>query len=294
MERIEFYRNRTLSERFSVSVDFLKQNWKVLYKNILIGAIPLGIVVAFLAQYYQESTLLNIYSGNVNTTIYFIALYIVFAVILNIYLNAMTGAVLKKYGEGHLTPATGWSDLSRTMLSLSGKTFVIGLLICGVIIVFALILALIFSFLADGGTLGAMVVTGAVMFILCIVLIAFLPSLSLTLFPAYFSGTGNRKSLKIAFGMGFRNWGNVFVTILLAGIILYVIIVIFSAPKLILALFSPGEIGVLTFLSGFLAILGNILTYPVFFIFIAFQYFSIVESEQSLSLQSKVDEFENL
>jgi len=36
------------------------------------------------------------------------------------------------------------------------------------------------------------------------------------------------------------------------------------------------------------------LTYPIMFIFIAFQYFSIMEKEQGVSLQSKVSEFENL
>jgi hypothetical protein len=257
----------------------------------LIGSLPLGIIVGYLAQYYQQATLFNIDSfGDMNLNLFFIILYFVVAMMLNIYLNAMTGAVLKNYGEGKLTPATGWGDLSKTLFSLSGKTFVITLITSVAIIALAAVFAITFSFLAD---FGVMVMVGIIILIMCAVLFAFLPSLSLSLFPAYFSGTGNRESIKIAFGMGFRNWGSVIVTLLLAGIIIYVIMVIFSIPNVIITLFHV-EVGILTFLFSFIAILGNILTYPVFFVFIAFQYFSIVENEQGISLQSKVDEFENL
>ena len=46
-ERIEFYKNRSIGERFSVAIDFLKQNWKALYKNILIGGLPLAIIMGY-------------------------------------------------------------------------------------------------------------------------------------------------------------------------------------------------------------------------------------------------------
>ena len=292
MGKIEFYRDRTLSERFSASVDFLKQNWKVLYKNVLIGAIPLGIITGFLAQYYQQSTLLSISSGITTASYPFLTvLYVVLAVILSIYLNAVTGAVLKKYGEGRLAPATGWSDLSRSVFSLSGKTFVIGLLLGIVIVALSIIIALIFFFVFgdnfDRSNLA--VVTFSAIGAATAIALVFVPSLSLSLFPAYFSGTGNRQSIKIAFGMGFRNWGNVFVTVLLIGIAAFVVSVIFSIPTTVLAIVSPGAISILTFLFSFLTILGTILTTPVVFVFIAFQYFSIVEREQRFSPQSEVD-----
>jgi len=294
MERIEFYKNRTLSERFSASIDFLKQNWKVLYKNVLIGALPLAIIGGYFAQYYQQATLANLYSGGTLANPFYILLYIIAFVALGIYLNSMPGAILKKYGEGKLTPSTGWNELSRSMFSLSGKTFAIGFMIGIVIAVLAVAFVLAFSFLADGGVTGVFFVLAIAMLIMLAILFAFAPSLSLAFYPAYFSGAGNRESIKIAFGMGFRNWGSVIVTLILAGIVLYVVIVIFALPSIIMAFISRGEITFLTFIFTFLAVLGEILTYPIFFVFIAFQYFSIVESEQGVSLQSKVDEFENL
>jgi len=298
MERIEFYKNRSLSERFSASIDFLKQNWKVLYKNVLIGALPLAIIGGFFMQYYQQLSFGNIYSSRTFPNLFFISLYFVVIIIMVIYVNAMTGAVLKKYGEEKLTSSTGWGELSGTMFSLFGKTFLIGLILWGIVLIVIAIIAgliiMLFSGISSGGGAFAFIIGMISVFIALGFIFIFAPFLSLAPYPAYFSGAGIWESIKIAFGMGFRNWGNVIVTLLLAGIAMYIIAMIFSIPNVIVTLFSRGEVTVLTFIFSFIALLGNILTYPIMFIFIAFQYFSIVEKEQGVSLQSKVSEFENL
>ncbi|GHV30780.1 hypothetical protein FACS1894177_03980 [Bacteroidia bacterium] len=300
MDKIEFYKNRTLSERFSASVDFLKQNWKILYKNILIGALPLAIAGGYFLQYYQQASFTNVYSGNTFSNPLFVVLYLICMVSLMIYLNAMTGAVLIKYHEGNLDSSTGWGDLYSSMMSLSAKTFLIGLIIWSIIVVAIAFVAIIISLFFSGITLGEeMAFFGIILLFVVLILLGFVlifsPFLALAHYPAYFSGAGIWESIKIAFGMGFRNWGNVVVTLLLSGIVMAIISMIFSVPNSIVAMFfSRGEISILTFIFAFIALLGNVLTYPVMFIFIAFQYFSIVENEQGVSLQSKVDEFENL
>jgi len=294
MERIEFYKDRTLSERFSASIDFLKQNWKVLYKNVLIGALPLAIIGGYFSQYYMKASFAGLYSGGTLANPLYILIYFLAAINLGIYLSAMPGAILKRYDEGKLTPSTSWGDLSGAMFSLSGKTFALGLIITVVIVIFAAAFVVVFSFLADGSKGGAFFAGLLAVVVLIPVLFAFLPSLALTFYPAYFSQASIWESIKIAFGMGFRNWGSLIVTLLLAGIAMYIIMIIFSIPNIIAVFISPGEVTFLTFIAAFITMLGNILTYPIMFIFIAFQYFSIVEKEQGVSLQSKVSEFENL
>ena len=297
MEKIEFYKNRSLSERFSASIDFLKQNWKVLYKNVLIGAIPLAIFIGYFAQYYETAWLTRIYSGGGGIpNLPFIFLYFVLMIILMIYLNAMPGAILKKYGEGKLTPSTGWGDLSGTMFSLSGKSFAVGFIIWIIIMItiaiIAAIVGMLFSGIVSGGAM--IIIIPIIMVIALGFIFIFAPSLTLAPYPAYFSEARIWESIKIAFGMGFRNWGSIIVTLILAGITIYVITIIFAIPSIVTAMFSPGKISLLTFIFSFLIFLGEILTYPIMFIFIAFQYFSIMEKEQGVSLQSKVSEFENL
>jgi hypothetical protein len=300
MEKIEFYKNRTLSERFSASVDFLKQNWKMLYKNVLIGAIPLAIIVGYFMQYYQQSMLDNLYTGGMTVNPLVMIVYFISSVALVIYLNAMTGAVLKKYGERNPDSPIGWNDLYRDMLSLSGKTFLIYLIIWLIFIVIIAFVSIIIGIFISGLTAGNEwgfigVITALVMFIFIGFLFAFAPFWALAQYPAYFSGAGIWKSIQIAFGMGFRNWGSIIVTLLLSTIVFGVIIMIFMIPYMVVSVLpSFGGLDILKFIFNFLYMLGTVLTYPVFFVFIAFQYFSIVESEQGVSLQSKVSEFENL
>jgi hypothetical protein len=299
MNKIEFYKNRTFSERFSASVDFLKQNWKTLYKNILIGAIPLAIIGGYCMPYYQQISVGRFSSGNEIPDLPLIALCFVVSIALMIYLNAMTGAVLIKYDKGQLDSSTGWSDLSGAMFSLSGKTFLIGLIIWGLFLIVVAIIAMITAMFFSGLTSGEeMAFLGIILIFVMVIFLGFMlafgPFIALSQYPAYFSGAGIWESIKIAFGMGFRNWGNVIVTLILTGIVFYIINLIFAIPNTIMTLFSFGEVSILSFLFGFLSILGSVLTCPILFIFIAFQYFSIVESEQGVSLQAKVDEFENL
>lgn len=290
MDRIEFYKNRTFGERFFASIDFLKQNWNVLFKNILIGALPLAIFGGYFMQYHQQSSLSNIYTGGASLNPLFMILYFVAVISLVIYLNAMTGAVMIKYGEGNLTSGTGWRDLSGTMFSLSGKTFLIGLILWVISLVIVAVIAVIIGIFVSGVTAGNELAFSGIIFIITMFVIlglvfAFCPFLCLAYYPAYFSGASIWESIKIAFGMGFRNWGSVFATILLAGIVLFVIGAIFGIPNIVVTLFSSqGEMSIWTFIFSFLAIFGTVLTYPVMFIFIAFQYFSIVESEQGVSL----------
>ena len=176
MDKIEFYKNRTLSERFSASIDFLKQNWKVLYKNIFIGALPLAILSALGMQYYQKMSFGNMYSDALLIDMFFIIFYIVSAVALSIYLTAMTGAVLIRYGEGKLTSSTGWNDLNKSMFSLSGKTFVIGLMVGIVVGALVGILALLFGLSFSGIAVGNYLVVAFVVLLLCAALFALLPS----------------------------------------------------------------------------------------------------------------------
>jgi hypothetical protein len=166
--------------------------------------------------------------------------------------------------------------------------------------VVAVVIAGIVGMFLSGATAGnelafVGILTVLIMLILLGFLFVFAPFVALAHYPAYFSGAGIWKSIQIAFGMGFRNWGSIIVTLLLSTIVLGVIIMIFMIPNIVVSVLpSFGGLDILKFIFNFLYMLGTVLTYPVFFVFIAFQYFSIVESEQGVSLQSKVSEFENL
>jgi uncharacterized membrane protein (DUF485 family) len=299
-ERIEFYKNRSIGERFSVAFDFLKQNWKVLYKNILIGGLPLAIILGY---FIAEQTNVR----TISTISHFFIIYPLFLLVslVNvIYLYSMTGAVLLHYDRNQLTETTGWNDLKGTFSRFAGKTTLIFLIVYIPIIIIVAIFAAILGFSIGIGVTKGVLNSGAILLIILFVLlfigafIAIAPSLTIIYFPAYFSGKTAWESIKTSFKLGFKNWGSLFVAILLSGIMMGIVMMIFYIPfEVIFMLTIMSHIGGLTIVSIIAAIflaIGIVLTYPIMFVIFAFQYFSIVEREEGVSLQSKVDDFENL
>lgn len=57
MDKIVFYQERTFGEKFNVTFEFVKQNWKVLLRYVSYGILPLSFVGAFaLNSFVKNST----------------------------------------------------------------------------------------------------------------------------------------------------------------------------------------------------------------------------------------------
>ena len=295
-ERIEFYQNRSLGERLSAAADFLRQNWKVFYKNILIPAIPFILLMAYFSSQVTE-TYSDIFSAimrgdmsvleNYNSSP-ITSLVSLISGLFSLYLFAMSGAILSLYEEGNLTEKTSWRDLSSKMFSNAGKIFLVnlalGLIMIVVVLVFVLLIVMSF-----GGVLA-----GILSFILVVGLLAALVPMMLTIYPALFRGASTWGSIREGFRIGFKNWGSTFVILLIVGIMGLIIYFILNIPSGIVMLTSLGKVGVVSYIFSIISTLGTVLVYPCLFVFLAFQYFAITEKEEGISLQNKIDEFDNL
>ncbi|MDR3340755.1 MAG: hypothetical protein LBT25_11825 [Candidatus Symbiothrix sp.] len=291
--KIEFYKNRDLGERISAATDFLKQNWKVIYKNIFLGAIPLSLISGFALQFYPMFNFAQLggdVSGFPENMFLAILGYWVVAIIYNTFLFAMTGAVLSEYGAGRLTEQSGWAELKGTMFSFFGKTLLINLIL-GLSMVIFCVLLVAFVFIVGAGNTALIVL---MVFIIILLVIGLTPFFTLAYYPAYYAGKSASESIRIAFGLGFRNWGTTFVVILLSSILMAIVSVVLSMPHSIVSVFMMGSHNFLTFLLASIAAFGTAITVPFMCVFLSFQYFSIKEKEEGVSLQSKVDDFENL
>ena len=290
---IEFYQNRSLGERLSAAADFLRQNGKVFYKNILIPAIPLVLLVAFLFPEYFKmmasfatGDMSSILTGSSLSLLFFFA-----AICLSLYLYAMSGALMQLYEEGDLTDKTSWNDLSGRMFSNAGKIFLIGLAMFLIVIVIAVVAFLIGDFLSSGiGGAGI----GIFIFIIIVGLVAVMPPLSLIIFPAIFRGASTWESISKGLSIGFKNWGSTFGVWFIVGLMSVIVSIVFELPLQFWILFNPGQVSVVLYLLAMLSFLASVFVTPFLFVFLAFQYFSITEKEEGISLQSKVDEFDNL
>ena len=293
-DKIEFYKSRSIGERVSVAIDFLKQNWKALYKNILIGGIPLAIIMGYFMA--QQTNMQKI--SDLSNFFLFYSLLLIVSFVSFIYVYSMSGSVLLHYEQNQLTETTGWNDLKDNFFKLVEKTTLISLIIYIPIIVATAIVAAIFVMSAAASSSNGMAGSILLLILFIIVLlggfIAVAPSFIMVYFPAYFSGKTNMESIKIAFSLGFKNWGSLFVAIILTGIVIFVASMVFSLPFQITSLFTLGKVNIISYILATFSAIGTILMSPIMFVIFAFQYFSIVEKEEGVSLQSQMKDFENL
>jgi len=298
--RIEFYKSRSIGDRFSVAFDFLKQNWKPLYKNVLIGGLPLAIAMGYLiTQVSGSRTIGSLSPIDLPHFIFFYVLLLLVSFVNSIYLYSMSASVLHWYERNRLTEATGWNELKDTFFRFAGKTTVITILVIIPFIllfaIFAFILGFVSSFSISGMQHGGFFVLIALFILFFLgIIIAIAPSLTMQYFPAYFSGKTSIESIKIAFVLGFKNWGSLFVAIILTIIVLIIFSFVFSLPYQVVSLFSMGRVTIFSYIFAILSAIGTMLIYPIIVVIFAFQYFSIVEKDEGVSLQSQLNDFENL
>jgi Zn-dependent M28 family amino/carboxypeptidase len=101
-------------------------------------------------------------------------------------------------------------------------------------------------------------------------------------------------SIKKGFILGFKNWGSTFAMIIVLGVATVVISFVFGLPYTIWTLTHLGQSDAVSYILGGISSLSEAFVTPLVFVFLAFQYFSIAENEEGISLQSKVEEFDNL
>jgi len=294
--KVEFYKNRSIGERFAASGDFIRQNWKVLLKNIgYIGA-PLALIQGYLSYNYTQNMLGGLTSGNFSTTnIQAILLMFLFSILLILFLYSMTGSILNKYVKGKLTEETGWPDLSEKMFSFSGKLLLQWLIMVVGVIVVAIVAGLIAGILAlsQSKMLIAAVIGFEILLIFALVIVL-IPSLSFIIYPVFFEDASAWGGIKKSFRMGIKHWGSIFLTILLASLLTGIVSYILSMPYFIYLMFNISKSGLIGYILAMLSSLGSVVIYPVFIVFCGLQYTSIVEVEEGISLQNRMDEFDNL
>lgn len=213
------------------------------------------------------------------------SLYSLLAGLLSLYIYGMSGALMSRYQEGFLTNETKFKDLSSKMFSNMGKMFLVGLVLFLITIVVIFLLAFIMGLTIASGSDTIMIILMVVFFAAIFVLI---PPLALSYFAAIYQGAGIWESIKKSFRLGFKYWGSTILVMIVIGIITAVISWIFELPLF----FARG--GIIGYILALFASLGTLVATPITFVFLSFQYFSIVEKEEGISLQSKVEEFDDL
>ena len=298
-KKIEFYKRRSVGEVLSAGADFIRQNGKVLFKNAFIIGGPLACLHGYFMHKYTvaskyESLMLS--GGDLSSFYFNLVFYLITAMALSLFLYSITTAIISSYGEDKLTPHAGWNDLKGNLFLHVKRILVVSLLVIVAVVLFALVVGAIY------GGLGTFSTAAAFGFLLVIIgfVVVFSPGLSLLVYPAIFHQQSAGSSIATAFSLGFRYWGSTFLVLLVSGIVmavfsylvagLYEIWMVFGLKILPMGVVFE----IISYILAIIASLASVVATPVLVTFLAFQYFNIVEQEEGVSVQSEMDEFDNL
>jgi len=295
MNKIEFYKNRSLGERFSIAAQFIRQNWKALIKIILIPATPLVLVMGYFEQQFSLSiSTITSNAGNYQDLSEFFSdigisffIYLLIVSLFMIVIYALAATVMNRYEEDNINPEENLTDFLPKVLSNMKKVFLVNFTVA---LLFIVISAIFVFFI---------VITPVILKVLFVMIyfmgiFAIFPSMSLVFYPAIFQGTTVWRSIIKGVIIGFKNWGTTFVILLIAGIVTGIISTFLQMPSFIFNTFNPGQTGIVPYILALLSSFAYVIVTPLTFIFLAFHYFSIIEKEEGISLKSKIEQFDNL
>ena len=304
--KVPFYARRSFGEKMNATIDFLKDAWKPLLKFTTYLVLPLCLLQALSLNRMMTNTMAlstlqetGMYNENVLSashiasqflflTLYFIGSMLVTSLVyacMQVYNSRENG--LKGVTFKELTP-----HLFRNM-----KRFVLAFLFLLAVTTGFCIIMVLLAFIHP-----IIMVIATIGFIVCV--------LPLALFiPIYlFEDIGVIAALKKTFRMGFATWGGTFAILFIMGIIAGVLQGACSTPWYVLfmikQLFAASDMGsvgdtsvVYNFSLYILGILQSYGTYIAMFftmIGLAYQYAHASEKVDSVSIESDIDNFEQL
>jgi hypothetical protein len=285
--KIEFYENRTLSERFLVTIDFIRQNWKILLKNTMYIGVPLIILYGFFLQNLLQETLTNINFLENYTNTYLIsnAGVVFLSALLSLFFFSIVGSILNRYAKGSLTDGIGWSDLKSDVFPIMWKIFMQYLIIMLTFILLAALMGvLIYVFSFTSRFLSTILIALIFIAFFASMLIAF-PVFSLAPYVVIFENSSAWQGIKKGFKAGFKHWGSTFLTVFLGGLFLFALYYILSMPYFVYSMLHMGGGGLLGYILAILSSFALFIIYTIFYIFVSFQYTSIVAKDKSISSQ---------
>lgn len=270
-DKIEFRRVRDFGGILGVTFEYVKQNFKVLFKANLFISAPFILLAGVFLGLYQSS----IFNFQVNQDLeqfgISFLLYIFFSLLAYLFIAIVTYAHLilyKNYGPGTFDVEQVW----KTVKSNFAMIFITGL---------GSVFIVVFGF-----------------FLLIVPAIYFSIALSIIFIVRIEEKPGFFNAIKRCIKLISGNWWFTFGLILVMGIIQGFIGFILYIPNYIVMMFlafagvdsSQGETGRLLFIiTSIIASLG-LLLYSLSTIAIAFQYYNLVERKEAPGLISKIEE----
>ncbi|RRD02923.1 hypothetical protein [Prevotella sp. OH937_COT-195] len=303
IDKIPFYKERTIGERMTAALDFLRDNWVVMFRSAIYMLLPLSIVqsVAINSFFgnYINLFLVGVDSMGVGNELGIIlrllrsyGIIIVCLFIGSIILQAFAFTMVQEYNEREegiegVTLGMVWNRMWHNMKRVMKST----MLMMVAVIIF--------------GAFSLLNPIGLILFIPVIVAM----SVSMQMFPCIYSFEDiNIKNAALrSIRLGFGTWGGLFIINLVVGFVMNIIEQVVAVPwSIALALVSiftyidetpqwiMVTVRVLSFLFGVLMMFVTYIAMIIQPLATAYHYAHATERKDSITVDSDIDNFENL
>ncbi len=308
MERkeIEFRKARDFGEKFNATFEFLRQEFKLLFKGILYIAGPFIAIAGVLGAYYQKYSLSLLNITSENPAEFFtrdLGISATGLVISSILAYVLTFAVVSEYVKLYMNAGNKSVDfislrsaVRKNVLQYFGSAFGYFMLIILVSIVAGMFLVGIV--MLDILLLNIFVFLGFFILIFIITLLFYITYIIYNLENSDFFGAG-RRSLRLLKG----NWMSTLGLLIVAWIFVAIANIIFTLPNSILTMIGilhqvdNSDAVQLSFieelafgLTSFIASAGGYFMTVILMLILIFQYFNLVEQLDATGLIQRIDE----
>jgi hypothetical protein len=309
--KIQLYRTRNFSEKFNATFAYIRETWKVYLRYTLYLILPVC-----LAQSWAMNSFLHEYLGSVANSemvrnfefsdfilriVGSYSVLIICALVGQCLLSALCYTLMQQYDlrTTRLNDITysDFSDMFKSNLAKMVRTVLffiaIGLVIVALTGLFAAI------------TMWSLVVT--VPLLIVALLVVFIP---LTIFqPVYLFGNERFiPSLKKSFKYGFAAWGEIFVVLLVFGLLANIISSVTTMPWYLVTvvvevLSQTNSESMLNtsvwyqftvFVLGIIQSFGSYIAMILTITGLGFQYFSIAEKKENITFDEQIQNFDKL
>lgn len=305
--KITLYAKRSFGEKMNASFDFIKENWKPLFKLTTYLILPLCLIQALSMNGLMSSSLAlttNVQAGSFNSIadlglMYWLnyGLTVICCLIGSIILTSLVYSLIKTYNEREeRLEGITLSALKPLLLKNMGKLLkltLFGILLGVIICVVVVLLAVLTPF--------TLILTIPVL-IACAVPVALFAPIYL------FENISIWEAFKKTFRLGFATWGGILLIALVMGLIGSILQGITMLPWYIATIVkyffamsdSSSAVTVSPVYNFFLYLLGILQTFGAYLatiftiIGIVYQYGHASEVVDSVSVEEDIDNFDNL
>lgn len=306
--KIAMYVKRPFGEKLNVSFDFIKENWKQLFKYSTYLILPICLLQAIsfsaLMNGMTDVTALEASGGRASSLfstlgpmfILNYAGFLFFSCLGALLLTSLTYALIRLYHEREeRLSGIAFSDIKPLLRRNVKRLFLMGVAI-GFLLLCVFILMLLLA-----------VLTPLTLLLTVPLLFAFMIPLAL-MSPIYlFEEISMMQAFKKTFRLGFATWGGVFLILLVMGVIASVLQGIVSIPwyviyivKIVFSMSDGGEVGSYVWLNfaqylfSILMLYGSYLSAIFAIVGLVYQYGHASEVVDSITVESDIDNFDKL